>query len=66
LLKVLRGRAVRWEGQAGQVDAIEREPVVGTGHGGLVLTEVVLEGRKPQSGAELLRGYPGLLGAHLS
>jgi methionyl-tRNA formyltransferase len=46
--------------------ARDRVPLVQTGDGVLRLDEVALEGRKPQSGAELLRGYPGLLGAHLS
>jgi methionyl-tRNA formyltransferase len=40
-------------------------PVVATGSVGLRLEHVVLEGRKPMSGEELLRGYPRLNGARL-
>jgi methionyl-tRNA formyltransferase len=40
-------------------------PVVATGSVGLRLDQVVLEGRKPMSGEELLRGYPRLSGARL-
>jgi methionyl-tRNA formyltransferase len=40
-------------------------PVVATGSIGLRLDQVVLEGRKPISGEELLRGYPRLNGARL-
>jgi methionyl-tRNA formyltransferase len=40
-------------------------PVVVTGAGALRLDEVVLEGRRSQSGEELLRGYPRLVGGVL-
>jgi methionyl-tRNA formyltransferase len=50
----------------GVVHRIDDQPVVSTGLGGLRLDEVVPEGKKPQTGAELLRGYPSLIGAHLS
>jgi methionyl-tRNA formyltransferase len=40
-------------------------PVVATGSGWLRLDEVQLEGRRAQSGEELLRGYPGLVGTVL-
>ena len=39
--------------------------VVAAGDGQLQLDEVTLEGRKPQPGKDLLRGYPGLVGARL-
>ncbi len=38
---------------------------VGTGAGGLRLDEVTPEGRRPQSGAALARGHPGIVGARL-
>ena len=40
-------------------------PIVATSDGWLRLDEVQLEGRRAQSGAELLRGYPQLVGAVL-
>jgi methionyl-tRNA formyltransferase len=66
LLKVLRAWPVEAPGtEAGRVVEVEGQPVVATGSGGLRLDRVVLEGRKPQTGAEFLRGYPALIGAHL-
>jgi methionyl-tRNA formyltransferase len=49
----------------GVLRAVDGEPVVATGQGGLRLDEVVPEGRRPQSGAALLRGYTALIGARL-
>jgi methionyl-tRNA formyltransferase len=66
LLKILRGWPVDATAAPGMVDAVGGQPVVGTGHGGLRLDEVVLEGRRPQSGAEFSRGYPGFNRATLS
>jgi methionyl-tRNA formyltransferase len=65
LLKVLRAWPVEATGSPGTVHAFEGMPVVSTGSGGLRLDEVVVEGRRPQSGADLLRGYPRLIGARL-
>ncbi|HTD78003.1 MAG TPA: methionyl-tRNA formyltransferase [Chloroflexota bacterium] len=77
LLKVLRARATERGVQGGAappgngptgpgaVRVADGWPLVATGDGELRLLEVVLEGRKPQSGAELLRGYPRLNGAVL-
>jgi methionyl-tRNA formyltransferase len=67
LLKILRSSVVpAIDADQGTLRAIDAWPVVSTGDGSLRLEEVVLEGRRPQTGAELLRGYPGLVGAHLS
>jgi methionyl-tRNA formyltransferase len=40
-------------------------PVVATGRGSLRLDEVQLAGKRPQSGAEFVRGYPRIVGARL-
>jgi methionyl-tRNA formyltransferase len=64
LLKVLRATPLSASSEAG-VAQPGPEFVVGTGSGSLRLDEVVLEGKRPQSGAELLRGYPALVGATL-
>jgi methionyl-tRNA formyltransferase len=65
-LKVLRASPQEENSPApGTLAVSNGTPVVGTGSAGLRLDEVVLEGRKPMSGAELLRGYPGLKGAQL-
>jgi methionyl-tRNA formyltransferase len=68
LLKVLRAMPV--PGLANQPDpgmvlVSGGSPVVATSSVGLRLDQVVLEGRKPMSGEELLRGYPRLNGARL-
>jgi methionyl-tRNA formyltransferase len=47
------------------VDAHNGIPVVATGSGLLRLDEVQLEGKRPQSGKEFLRGYPRFVGADL-
>jgi hypothetical protein len=39
--------------------------MVATGAGWLRLDEVVLEGRRAQTGAQFLRGYPKVVGAVL-
>jgi methionyl-tRNA formyltransferase len=68
LLKVLRATPVQSpQGNLapGTVLAGGKTPVVATGSGGLRLEQVVLEGRKPISGEELVRGYPRLNGARL-
>jgi len=57
-----RGRASR---RPGTVSLLEGSPVVTTGRGGLRLDLVQLEGKRAQSGAEFLRGYPRLVGAVL-
>jgi len=67
-LKILRAWPTEAPSPAtvpGLLVAVDGQPVVATGQGGLRLDEVVPEGRRPQSGAELLRGYPALIGAHL-
>jgi methionyl-tRNA formyltransferase len=43
----------------------EGVPAVATGDGGLRLDELQLEGKRAQSGADFLRGYPRLVGARL-
>jgi methionyl-tRNA formyltransferase len=67
-LKVLRAWPVAALSPAdapGVLAVVDGQPVVATGQGGLRLDEVVPEGRRPQSGAALLRGYPALIGARL-
>jgi methionyl-tRNA formyltransferase len=66
-LKVLRASPHRGEGDfaPGMVTLVDGVPVVATGRGVLRLDEVQLEGKRPQSGAEFVRGYPRLVGARL-
>jgi methionyl-tRNA formyltransferase len=67
LLKVLRATpAQEAADRPGFVQSVDGWPVAGTASSGLRLDEVVLEGKRRQSGAELLRGYPRLVGSHLS
>jgi methionyl-tRNA formyltransferase len=66
LLKVLR----TWplpdaNDEPARVVSRDGAPVVQTGIGALRLDEVVLEGRRPQTGADFLRGYQGLIGSRL-
>jgi methionyl-tRNA formyltransferase len=70
LLKILRARPVQSPQDEGSLApgtllVSGGTPVVTTGSGGLRLDQVLLEGRKPMSGEELLRGYPSLDGARL-
>jgi methionyl-tRNA formyltransferase len=76
VLKVLRAwpGPSDWRGAPGSVVATRDPrvspngadvPVVHTGHGSLRLDEIVLEGRRPQTGSELVRGYPRIVGAVL-
>jgi len=66
-LKVLRASPHPGERDStpGKVDLQDGSPIVTTGHGSLRLDEVQLEGKRAQSGAEFVRGYPRLVGAHL-
>jgi len=66
LLKVLRAHPVEGHSLAGVVQVVEGEALVGTGLGLLRLDEVQLEGKRPQTGAEFLRGYPRLRDAKLA
>jgi len=66
LLKVLTARPLPENGQPGEVRAQAGVPIVGTSTGSLRLDEVQLEGRRPQSGAEFVRGHAELLGARLA
>jgi methionyl-tRNA formyltransferase len=68
LLKVLRAQAVEGDptGTPGFVQMVDGAPLVVTGRGLLRLDEVQLESKRAQSGTELLRGYPSLLGAKLA
>ncbi|MBI2756095.1 MAG: methionyl-tRNA formyltransferase [Chloroflexi bacterium] len=67
LLKVLRAIAAPGAAIAapGAVSSDLGQPTVGTGEGMLRLDEVQLEGKRPISGSELLRGYPALATAYL-
>jgi methionyl-tRNA formyltransferase len=65
-LKILRAWPVESVADVpGTVQRIDDAPVVATGLGGLRLDQVVPEGRKPQGGADFLRGYPRLVGSRL-
>ncbi|HEY2595479.1 MAG TPA: methionyl-tRNA formyltransferase [Chloroflexota bacterium] len=50
----------------GSVEVALGVPLVATGAGWLRLDEIQLEGRRAMSGADLLRGYPGLARAKLA
>jgi methionyl-tRNA formyltransferase len=63
LLKVLRATPVAIEAEPG---VVMPSLVVGTSKGALRLDHVVLEGRRPQTGADFLRGYPGVVGSRLT
>jgi methionyl-tRNA formyltransferase len=68
VLKVLRATPLAASAAcgAGTVLALPGGEIgVAAGAGTVRLDEVTLEGRKPQGGAELLRGYPNILGARL-
>jgi methionyl-tRNA formyltransferase len=66
-LKVLRAWPADGQSAApGTVQVSLGVPMVATGDKLLRLDEVQLEGRRPISGAELLRGYPRLAGAKLA
>src|SRR6266508_271488 len=65
LLKILRAWPVAGSGPPGTVTLQDGQPIVAAGRGSLRLDEVVLEGRRPQSGAEFARGYPRFNGATL-
>lgn len=65
-LKLLRVAPVPSSGhQAGVVTLDGRDMVVATGSGGLRIDQLTLEGKRPQSGQELLRGHPRIVGARL-
>jgi len=66
-LKVLRAWPA--DGQPTEPGTVDSElgvPLVATGDRWLRLDEVQLEGRRAMSGADLLRGYPGLLRTKLA
>jgi methionyl-tRNA formyltransferase len=65
LLKVLRAWPLDMSGDPGLVRLIDGAPAVGAGSGVLRLDEVVLEGKRPQSGGEFVRGYARFIGARL-
>jgi methionyl-tRNA formyltransferase len=65
LLKVLRTTPLGGDGEPGTVSVEQGAPMVATGAGWLRLDELVLEGRRAQTGAEFLRGYPKVVGAVL-
>ena len=72
LLKVLEAVPVevaepRWEGEPGAVVGIDGEAGVGiaTGSGVLRLERMQLEGKRPATPAEFVRGYPDFPGARL-
>lgn len=65
LLKILRVTPMIASGPPGKAYALDTVPMVAAGKGSLRLDEVQLEGKRPQSGADFLRGYPQLRGAQL-
>jgi methionyl-tRNA formyltransferase len=58
MLKILRAWPAPGNCAPGVVQILDSTPLVGTASGLLRLDEVQLEGRRAQSGAEFLRGYP--------
>ncbi|MBV9543569.1 MAG: methionyl-tRNA formyltransferase [Chloroflexi bacterium] len=66
-LKVLRASPLpSMDNAVGSVAAMDGSPIVACGEGALRLDEVVPEGRRPQTGAEFLRGYPRFVGASVA
>lgn len=65
-LKILAGHTTRGGAEPGQVVAIENLAAVGTGSGLFVPDRLQLEGRKPVSLGEFLRGHEQFIGARLS
>jgi methionyl-tRNA formyltransferase len=65
LLKVLRAWPLAVAGEPGLVRLVDGAPAVGASSGVLRLDEVVLEGKRPQSGAEFVRGHGRFIGARL-
>lgn len=64
-LKVLRAEPVDHPNLApGQVD--KKELVIGTGSGAIKIEKLQLEGKKPVSAVDFLRGHPQILGSNLS
>ncbi len=66
LLKILRSSPLQASGPPGQVYVQDTWPLVAAGRGSLRLDEVQLEGKRPQTGLEFVRGYPKLVGARLA
>ena len=60
-VKILRAWPLDHAGEPGVVKIVDGVPVVS----GLRLDELVLEGKRAQSGPEFVRGYPGFVGARL-
>ncbi|MBI5465912.1 MAG: methionyl-tRNA formyltransferase [Candidatus Kerfeldbacteria bacterium] len=54
-----------YAGQPGRVELKDSRLVIGCGMGGLVIHSLQLEGSKPLSSDEFLRGYPKFVGANL-
>jgi methionyl-tRNA formyltransferase len=67
VLKVLQAWPLEGSlAQPGDVEVLNGQPVVGSGDGLLRLDEVQLEGKRPQSGAEFVRGYSRFATAKLA
>jgi methionyl-tRNA formyltransferase len=67
LLKLLRAHPTPGPASAppGTVAAVAGTLAVATAAGALAVDELVLEGKRPQPGADFLRGYPAIVGARL-
>jgi methionyl-tRNA formyltransferase len=65
LLKILRATLLIAHGPPGKVYVLDTMPLVAGGRGSLRLDEVQLEGKRPQSGVEFIRGYPSFVGSTL-
>ncbi|HEX6507568.1 MAG TPA: methionyl-tRNA formyltransferase [Chloroflexota bacterium] len=66
LLKVLRAYAEPGDAPPGEVLVAEDDSIrIGTGNGLLVPEELQLSGGRPLRAEQIIRGYPGLDGAHL-
>lgn len=65
LLKILRATLLMAHGPPGKVYVLDTVPLIAGGRGSLRLDEVQLEGKRPQSGVEFIRGYPSFVGSTL-
>jgi methionyl-tRNA formyltransferase len=55
-----------YNGLLGQVELKDNQLLVACGQGGLIIKRLQLEGGKPMSAAEFVRGYPTIIKTHLT
>jgi methionyl-tRNA formyltransferase len=59
-LKIFSGSVVDLSGEPGKILRSEKELVIAAGTGALSLSEVQLEGKRPMSAAEFVRGHASI------